>query len=102
MRIPTQAVAHPKDSGIHASYFFSPEGIALKIKSFAHKEFDRPEFVEIPAIKERIKTNQPPDYRKRDVVDNDPARDLAVMAFKPAARALLLAQSKELRRLQGA
>lgn len=97
-----QAVAHPKDAGIHASYFFSPEGIAPKLKSFAHTELNRPELVDITAIKAGIKSNQSPFRGDGTMQDNDPATDIAVMAFKPAARFLLLAQSRNLQRLQEA
>ncbi len=42
------------NGGWHFSYLFDAQGISQKIKSFAHSEFDKPEFTSINIIKERI------------------------------------------------
>ena len=36
-----QNLVEIEDAGIHATYFFSPENIRVKLQSFSHTEFDR-------------------------------------------------------------
>ena len=94
-----QAVLQLPVSGLHASYFFPPEGIADKFKSFSHKELNRPPFTDPGYIKERIRENKM-IFNNGTYKTTDPETDVALMAFSPEARQLLLAQSRELRRLQ--
>ncbi|MFZ4648190.1 MAG: hypothetical protein ACOYMB_00980 [Patescibacteria group bacterium] len=46
------------NGGWHFSYLLSPEGIINKIKSFAHSEFDQPEYTNVSYIKERITSGE--------------------------------------------
>lgn len=47
-----------ENGGWHFSFCTSPEGIAEKIKSFAHVEFDKPEFTDIDRIRERVEAGR--------------------------------------------
>tara|TARA_B100001093_G_scaffold154368_1_gene147029 strand:- start:489 stop:1295 length:807 start_codon:yes stop_codon:yes gene_type:complete len=46
------------NGGWHFAYLQSPENISKKIKSFAHGEFNKDEFINIKKIEERIKNNK--------------------------------------------
>ena len=46
------------NGGWHFAYLQSPENISKKIKSFAHGEFNKDEFVDIEKIGERINNNK--------------------------------------------
>jgi beta-1,4-mannosyl-glycoprotein beta-1,4-N-acetylglucosaminyltransferase len=46
------------NGGWHFAYLQSPENISKKIKSFAHGEFNKDEFVDIEKIEERINNNK--------------------------------------------
>ena len=59
-----QALATLNSSGVHLSYFLTPEDISLKFKSFAHTELDKPEYTDIKIIKEHIRKNE--DYYDLD------------------------------------
>ena len=79
--------------GIHASYFFPPEGIALKLRSFAHTEASGPGFTEVDGIKQRIRERREP--RGADWVLNasNPAEDRQLMRFSLTAHSMLLSFS---------
>lgn len=59
------------NAGYHLSYFMSPEAIKAKIKSFAHTEYDSPEFTDTNAIQRRIDEGIDPFDRptEYDIVD---------------------------------
>ena len=82
--------------GIHASYFFPPETIALKLRSFAHMEASSENFTKVEAIKQRIKDGRDPRELGIALKANDPISDRHLMRFTPAARALLLSFSAAL------
>ena len=46
------------EGGWHFAYLQSPENISKKIKSFAHGEFNKDEFINIENIENRIKNNE--------------------------------------------
>ena len=46
------------DGGWHFSFLKNPSGISKKIKSYAHQEFYKDEFINEKKIEERIKKNQ--------------------------------------------
>ena len=46
------------EGGWHFAYLQSPENISKKIKSFAHGEFNKDEFINIKNIENRIKNNE--------------------------------------------
>ena len=89
------------DDGIHASFFFPPEGIALKLSSFAHVEASGANFTALDAIKRRIRLVQDPRGEGwRLSRGGGPARDVALQRFTSAARAELLRLSQALRPAQ--
>ncbi len=47
-----------KDGGWHFSYQFDPEGIANKLKSFAHREYDKAEYTDLNLIRTRIEKGE--------------------------------------------
>jgi beta-1,4-mannosyl-glycoprotein beta-1,4-N-acetylglucosaminyltransferase len=47
-----------ENGGWHFAYLQSPENISKKIKSFAHGEFNKPNFVNLENIKEKINTGK--------------------------------------------
>jgi beta-1,4-mannosyl-glycoprotein beta-1,4-N-acetylglucosaminyltransferase len=47
-----------EDGGVHLSYFGGPERIRRKLESFAHTEFNRPEFKNIDHIQKCIYTGE--------------------------------------------
>ena len=46
------------DGGWHFNNFFSAEEISIKLKTFAHTEFDNKKYTEVEKIKEMIKKKQ--------------------------------------------
>jgi beta-1,4-mannosyl-glycoprotein beta-1,4-N-acetylglucosaminyltransferase len=46
------------DFGWHMSYFFSPEGIKIKIMSFSHQEYNKEEFTSKEHIEDCIKNGK--------------------------------------------
>lgn len=46
------------DAGWHASFFMSPEEVARKVKSFAHREFDLPLNTDIEEIKRAMESGK--------------------------------------------
>ena len=61
-----------KKAGWHCSYFMTPEGIANKLQSFTHQEFNKEQYTNIEAIKERVS-------QKRDIGDR-PNEDLLTVS----------------------
>ncbi len=56
-----------QEGGWHFSYLLSPEEIAIKIKAFAHSEFDKKEYTDVDAIKKRISEGEDLFGRKEKI-----------------------------------
>ena len=54
-----------KNGGWHFNSLLTPQEISLKLKTFAHTEFAKPEYSDVNIIKENIRKNQ--DLFKRNV-----------------------------------
>ena len=54
-----------ENGGWHFNSLLTPEEISLKLKTFAHTEFAKPEYSDVNIIKENIQKNQ--DLFKRNV-----------------------------------
>ncbi len=54
-----------KDGGWHFNSLLTPEEISLKLKTFAHTEFAKPEYSDVNIIKENIQRNK--DLFKRNI-----------------------------------
>jgi beta-1,4-mannosyl-glycoprotein beta-1,4-N-acetylglucosaminyltransferase len=46
------------NGGWHFNNIFSPKDISIKLKTFAHTEFSKPEFSDTKVIKEKIDKNK--------------------------------------------
>ena len=62
-----------EDGGWHFNSLLTPEEISLKLKTFAHTEFSKPEYSDVNIIKENIQQNR--DLFKRNLTYKKVALD---------------------------
>lgn len=94
-----KVIAKVDNAGVHVSYAFPPEDIALKLQSFSHTEYDKPEFTQVGEIKRRIRAHLAP-FNDAKLGASDPAIDPNLLSFSPEVRRLLMEHSLALKTVQ--